>query len=78
MKGQKILWIDIRSLRQKKGWRQQETANKIGVSRSYLSAMENKRRGISANIMESIINIFGVRYEDFQRVEQKGGEKYGY
>ena len=76
MKGQKIMWIDLRNLRQMRGWRQQEAADKLGISRSYLSAIENRKRSVSINSMESIIKVFGVKYEDFKRVDLNGGEKH--
>jgi transcriptional regulator with XRE-family HTH domain len=60
-------WIDLKKLRTDHGWRQTETAEKLGVSREYVSAIENGRRGISMTVMDAIIRVFGVPYEDFFR-----------
>jgi transcriptional regulator with XRE-family HTH domain len=58
-------WINLKELRKKHGWRQQEAAEKLGISRPHLSAIENGRKGISIEMMDSIIIIFNVKYEDF-------------
>lgn len=55
----------MRKLRTDRGWLQWETAEKLGVTRAYISALENGKRGISMKVMDSIIRIFGVKYEDF-------------
>ena len=65
MQGKNKVWIDIRKLRQDQGWLQREAAEKLGVTRSYISAVENGKRGISMRIMEAIIRVFDVKYEDF-------------
>lgn len=67
MQSKNRLWIDIRKLRQDRGWLQREAAEKLGVTRSYISAVENGKRGISMSIMEAIIRIFDVKYEDFEK-----------
>jgi len=65
MQNKNKLWIDIRKLRQDRGWLQRETAKKLGVTRAYISSVENGRRGISMNMMLAIIRVFDVKYEDF-------------
>ncbi len=62
---QRKAWIDLRKLRLERGWLQWKAAEKLGVTRAYLSALENGRRGISMNVMEAVIRVFGVNYEDF-------------
>ncbi len=58
-------WIDIKSLRINRGWSQLETAQRLGIARSYLSALENNKCGFSMQVVNSVIRVFGVRYEDF-------------
>ena len=60
-------WIDVRRLREKRQWLQSEAAEKLGISRSYLSAVEHGRRGISMNAMAAVMKVFGVKYEDFHK-----------
>jgi len=67
MSGRKRLWIDVRGLRNDREWTQREVADKLGVSRSYLSAVENGKRNISMTMLEAIIRVFNVRYEDFAK-----------
>ena len=65
MQKQEEPWIDVKKLREEKGWTQNEAAKKLGFSRCYLSLVEYRRRGISIKMMEQIIKIFKVKYEDF-------------
>ncbi len=65
MKKERHAWVDLKKLREARGWLQREAAEKLGISRSYLSSVENNKRGISLPLMESIIRVFGIRYEDF-------------
>ena len=67
MRKQNRLWIDVKKLRKERHWLQEEAAMELGVSRSYLSSIENGRRGISINMMEEIIRVFNVKYEDFHK-----------
>lgn len=62
---QRRAWIDLRKLRKERGWIQADVADKLGVTREHISAIENGKRGISMQIMASIIREFGVKYEDF-------------
>jgi len=62
---EKKAWIDVRKLRAARAWRQSETAEALGVTRAYLSAMENGKRGISLNMMMAIMRVFDVKFEDF-------------
>jgi transcriptional regulator with XRE-family HTH domain len=68
MQTQKRLWIDVKRLREEHDWLQEEAAERLGVSRPYLSAIENGKRGISMNTMEAIMRVFHVKYEDFIKI----------
>jgi len=65
MQKQMIVWIDIKKLRTDRGWLQWETAEKLGITRAHLSAVEHGKRNISMKLMTAIIRIFNVKYEDF-------------
>jgi DNA-binding XRE family transcriptional regulator len=75
-KYKRTAWIDVRSLRLRYGWLQSQTADKLGISREYLSAIENGKRGISLHMMEAIMRVFDVKYEDFYTKTQQEGKKY--
>lgn len=60
-------WIDLKELRMNNGWRQWETAERLGVTRAYISALETGRRSVSLRLMAAIIKTFGVKYEDFYK-----------
>ena len=59
------LWVDVKKLRLERGWLQKEAADKLGVTRSYLSYVENDRRGLSPKMIAAIINVFNLSLEDF-------------
>ncbi|MCL2702765.1 MAG: helix-turn-helix transcriptional regulator [Defluviitaleaceae bacterium] len=65
MQKQLPVWIDVKELRTARGWLQWEAADKLGVTRAHLSAIENKKKGISIKLMTAIIKVFHVKYEDF-------------
>lgn len=58
-------WIDLKTLRESRGWLQSDVAEQMGVSREYISYLENGQRGISKKVMPKIIEAYGVKYEDF-------------
>jgi transcriptional regulator with XRE-family HTH domain len=59
--------INVKKLREERGWLQQESADRLGFSRSYLSDVESGRYGISFKMMNAIIRVFKVKYEDFYK-----------
>jgi len=62
--------IDLRGLRKECGWTQWQTAQNLGFCRSYLSAVENGKQGISIEMMNAIIRVFNVKYDDFYKPAQ--------
>ena len=65
MKSQQKLWIDLEGLRIEQALPQQESARRLGISRSHLSELETGKRRIPMNMMQPIINVFNVTEEDF-------------
>jgi len=65
MQAREKLWIDIRQLRVDRGWLQWETAEKLGITRAHLSAVENSRREISTKMIAAIIRVFNIKLDDF-------------
>ena len=62
-------WVDLKKLREKHGWSQTKSAEKLGFSRSYLAMVENGRQAISKSMMRATIEVYGIKYEDFYRDE---------
>jgi putative transcriptional regulator len=54
----------IRVLRAEKGWSQAELAEKVGVSRNSLNAVENDKFDPSLPLAFRIAELFGLRIED--------------
>ena len=59
--------MDLRVLREKRGWTKIRTAAELGFSRTYYSDVENGKHGISLKMMHAIIKVFNVKYEDFYK-----------
>ena len=57
--------IDLKKLREDREWTQLQTAKALGFCRSYVSAVENSKQGISIDMLNAIIRVFGVNYDDF-------------
>jgi len=65
MQKQVKVWIDVKKMRTDRGWLQWETADKLGITRPHLSAIEHGKKSISMKLMTAIIKVFNVKYEDF-------------
>ena len=63
--------IDLKKLREDREWTQLQTAKALGFCRSYISAVENSKQGISIDMLNAIIRVFGVTYEDFYMRKRK-------
>ena len=54
----------IRVLRAEKGWSQAELAEKVGVSRNSINAVENGKFDPSLPLAFRIVEAFGLKIED--------------
>ncbi len=54
----------IRVLRAEKGWSQAELAEKVGVSRNSINAVENGKFDPSLPLAFRIVEVFGLKIED--------------
>jgi len=54
----------IRVLRAEKGWSQAELAEKVGISRNSINAVENDKFDPSLPLAFRIAEIFGLKIED--------------
>jgi transcriptional regulator with XRE-family HTH domain len=58
---------NLKELREKRGWLQGEAAEKLGISRSHLSTVENGKRGMSLQLIKKIIDVYNVTFEDLHK-----------
>ncbi len=58
-------WINVKALRLSRGWCQAETAERLGIGRAHLSMLENDKCGFSAKVIDAVIRVFNVKYENF-------------
>jgi len=57
-----VLGRQIKSLRLKEGLSQEALAEKVGISQTYLAALENAKKFPTDRVMEALSEAFGVRY----------------
>jgi transcriptional regulator with XRE-family HTH domain len=50
----------LRDMRKRKGWNQEQMAERLGVSQTYLSLLENGRRTIPRNLLTRAIRLFDL------------------
>ncbi|MGB7214875.1 MAG: helix-turn-helix transcriptional regulator [Gammaproteobacteria bacterium] len=66
----------IRALRAEKGWSQAELAERVGVSRNSINAIENGKFDPSLPLAFRIADVFGLKIEDiFLRDEDSSGQR---
>ena len=53
----------IRDLRQQKGWSQEELADKAGLHRTYIGAIERGEQNVSIDNIERLAKILGLTLE---------------
>jgi len=61
----------IRVLRAEKGWSQAELAEKVGVSRNSINAVENGKFDPSLPLAFRIVEVFGLKIEDVFLKEER-------
>ena len=54
----------LRVLRAERGWSQAELAEKVGVSRNSINAVENGKFDPSLPLAFRIVDVFGLKVED--------------
>jgi len=57
----------ITTLRERKGWTQQELADKAKVHQTYLSGVENGHRNLTVDVLERITTALGKELADLFR-----------
>lgn len=68
-KARKTLANNIVYYRLKRGWSQEEFAEKLGTTTTYLSTLENAKRNTSIDYMEHLSNTLGIQI--FQLLETR-------
>ena len=53
----------LKAVRKKKSFTQKQTADALGVTQSYLSAVENGKKLFSTGFIIELIKFYGVPYE---------------
>ncbi len=64
----------IRQLREEKGWTQLDLANQIGVTPGTIWSWEKGRFEPRASQLRALAEVFGVRMDDIDLIEELGKE----
>lgn len=67
-KARKILANNIVYYRLKRGWSQEDLAEKLGTTTTYLSTLENAKRNTSIDYIEHLSNILNVQLSQLLEV----------
>lgn len=63
--------FDLTKMREKLGLTQESLAEQMGLSREYISMLENGRREVSEKFVNKFINVYGdVNIEDTKKAPQ--------
>ncbi len=60
----KVMGQNVRKMRQRRGWSQDELATRVGTDRRYVSAIENGR-GVGKNMLDRLCQVFEVDEDAF-------------
>ena len=60
LSGRKILAANMRGLRGNNGWSQEELADRCGLHRTYIGAIERSERNVSIDNIDRIAKAFGI------------------
>jgi len=55
------LGLNVRRLREAKGWSQEDYADRAGIHRTYVSDIERGRRNPTITVVEKLAVPFGIR-----------------
>jgi len=57
--------INLRALRETRGWTQERAAEELGITRFHLADIETGRRRISLEMAQVLVRVFHIKFEDF-------------
>lgn len=61
----------IRQLREERGWTQQQLAFEMGVSISAVSGLESRRNQPSLDMIQKVLQVFDVAFEEVEWPERE-------
>ncbi|MBQ5342996.1 MAG: helix-turn-helix transcriptional regulator, partial [Oscillospiraceae bacterium] len=61
----------LKMLREKTGLRQDQIAEYLGVTQSFISKVESGERNLTVDQLESIVNLYGYSLGSFEKIEKE-------
>ena len=68
-----VLAKNLQRLRKERGWSQEAYADKVGIDRTYVSALERERYSATIDVVERLAGAFAVDPIELLRSEQLDG-----
>lgn len=64
------IYEKLKMLREKAGLRQEQIANYLGVTQTFISKVETGERNLTVDQLESVVNLYGYSLAAFADMEQ--------
>jgi transcriptional regulator with XRE-family HTH domain len=65
----------LRTMRDAHGWSLEEAGHRIGLHRNTLWELENNKRGVQGDTIQAIMQMYGGKMEDIDRLQGKTGDE---
>ena len=60
----------LKKMREEAGLRQEQIADFLGVTQTYISKVENRERNLTVEQLESLLNLYGYSLSGFSNMEE--------
>lgn len=64
------IYEKLKTMREKAGLRQEQIAEYLGVTQTFISKVENGERNLTVDQLESVVNLYGYSLASFADMEQ--------
>lgn len=61
----------LKMMREKAGLRQEQIADYLGVTQTYISKIETGERNLTVDQLESLVSLYGYSLDSFERMEEE-------
>ncbi len=65
-----VIFEKLKTMREKAGLRQDQIADYLGVTQTFISKVENGERNLTVDQLESLVNLYGYSLASFTAMEE--------
>lgn len=73
MEIREILALNLKRHRKAAGFSQEELAHRVGIDRTYVSALERRVHGASVDLLDKVAKALGIEAADLLKRPETGG-----